>query len=528
MTSEILFIAGSLLCFIFLAALYGDSLKWPLLFEGRWLTALLVLPERLLRLLSELIENGTAFTLANLSWVLACVAGCTGLGMTLFSIGIGIAADATAWEKDSTQPINAGGVLDQVAELPAEYPVADSQTVASDSDKSLLMVQQISGNYRIFGPPTSFPGRSINRDFPLASDYPQIRNYGRADGPQLQVTFERLGSLPGAGAIRTQRIRSDLVQPLPQPSIIRQALSRLSPGGWRTAVAAITGDRRNLFPMAESSSRDVEMLESSVRILPGPLVTSQDLRVIRILPEESVDGEVRIRLAITNQGDQIIDGLLVRELLPPQTEIRSASDSPLLRNNVLTWLISGLMPREERILQFTAIPPVSAVSRRDTVFESITEVSATMAVSTSTSVRADGRRGWTPSAPLPRPQTSRPVVNGQAIVSMEIMEPPVQVVVNEWARVMFRLENTGDAPAENLRILLNLDQALEHAELADQSSERTVEVSLQNLRAGESRLFRLEVRPVAAGNTRSTAELLVNDEQVDLQVFRIGVSEPAE
>ena len=270
------------------------------------------------------------------------------------------------------------------------------------------------------------------------------------------------------------------------------------------------------------------MLESSVRILPGPLVTSQDLRVIRILPEESVDGEVRIRLAITNQGDQIIDGLLVRELLPPQTEIRSASDSPLLRNNVLTWLISGLMPREERILQFTAIPPVSAVSRRDTVFESTTEVSATMAVSTSTSVRADGRRGWTPSAPLPRPQTSRPVVNGQAIVSMEIMEPPVQVVVNEWARVMFRLENTGDAPAENLRILLNLDQALEHAELADQSSERTVEVSLQNLRAGESRLFRLEVRPVAAGNTRSTAELLVNDEQVDLQVFRIGVSEPAE
>ncbi len=528
MTSEILFIAGSLLCFIFLAALYGDSLKWPLLFEGRWITALLVIPERLLRLFAELIESSTAFTLANLSWVLACVAGCTGLGMTLFSIGMGIAADATAWQNDSIRPINAGGVLDQVSELPSEYGNSDLQIVASDRDESLLMLQQMSGSYRLFGPPVAYPGRSISRDFPLASDYPQIRNYGRTDGPQLQVTFERLGSLPGAGAIRTQRIRSDLIQPLPQPSVIRQALSRLSPGGWRTAVAAIGGDRRDLFPLAESSSRDVELLESSVRILPGPLVASQDLRVIRILPEESVDGEVQIRIAITNLGEQIIDGLLVRELLPPQTEIRSASDSPLLRNNVLTWLISGLMPREERILQFTAIPPVSPLTTRDTVFESITEVSATMAVSTYTSVPGSGQRGWTPSAPLPRPQTTPPAIDSQAIVTMEIMEPPVQVVVNEWARVMFRLENTGNAPAENLRILLELDPALEHAELVGRPNERTVEVALNTLRAGESRLFRLEVRPVESGNTRSTAELLLNNEQVDLQVFRIGVSEPSE
>ncbi|MGB0738863.1 MAG: hypothetical protein ACPGXX_02245, partial [Planctomycetaceae bacterium] len=120
--------------------------------------------------------------------------------------------------------------------------------------------------------------------------------------------------------------------------------------------------------------------------------------------------------------------------------------------------------------------------------------------------------------PLPR-------VAGQAVVRMEITEPPVQVAVGEWARVMFRLENSGTAAADNLRILLNLDSTLEHADLIGRPNEKVVEVSIARLEPGASRLLRLEVRPVEAGNSRSTAELLLDDEQLDLQIFRIGAAE---
>ena len=531
MTSEILFIAGSLLCFIFLAAVYGDSLRWPLLLEGRWVAALFRVPERLLQVCSEAAETVASFVLGNLSWVLAATAGCTGLGMTLFSLGIGIAADATGWQRDAVRPMNAGGVLDEVAELSVRSQPGDRLVSRADRDESLLILQQQPNAYRVFSPPPVRLQRPFNRPDLLPGNSGSRLPYGRTQGPDLQITFQRLGTRSQGTAAQMRSIRGSLVEPFPEPFVIGRAVRRLVPGGWEAAVASLVNEGRRSYPLVESNRAEVDSLESSIRILPGPMVTSQDLRVIRLLPEEAADGDVRVRISLTNLGSGTIDGLLVRELLPSGTVVVSASSSPTLRDDVLTWLVEGLVPREERILQFTAQPDAQRVVQGDTVFESITEVSAILAVSSVTRVTGGGRGpGWQPAPPsdlppLPSARDPLPRVAGQAVVRMEITEPPVQVAVGEWARVMFRLENSGTAAADNLRILLNLDSTLEHADLIGRPNEKVVEVSIARLEPGASRLLRLEVRPVEAGNSRSTAELLLDDEQLDLQIFRIGAAE---
>ena len=95
--------------------------------------------------------------------VLAATAGCTGLGMTLFSLGIGIAADATGWQRDAVRPMNAGGVLDEVAELSVRSQPGDRLVSRADRDESLLILQQQPNAYRVFSPPPVRLQRPLNR-----------------------------------------------------------------------------------------------------------------------------------------------------------------------------------------------------------------------------------------------------------------------------------------------------------------------------------------------------------------------------
>ena len=86
----------------------------------------------------------------------------------------------------------------------------------------------------------------------------------------------------------------------------------------------------------------------------------------------------------------------------------------------------------------------------------------------------------------------------------------------------FTLTNRGTADARAIRLRLTLDGALDHSDLLNRPrSERQVFVDVDQVVAGKSRRFRLEVRPVSRGETVSTAEVILNGNRVDRRMFRL-------
>ncbi|TWW08674.1 hypothetical protein E3A20_21940, partial [Planctomyces bekefii] len=145
MTSFILFVSGCLLCAIFLATLYGDSLPLLDLFEGRWLTSLLQLAGRGIVSVSSVFELFLQFVLNNLTWVVATSAGAAGLTLVLALITGGLSLDAAEFQRDIGVPLAAGGVLDRVSDLQQQLDFSPvSPLLASlsrrDRDESLMLV----------------------------------------------------------------------------------------------------------------------------------------------------------------------------------------------------------------------------------------------------------------------------------------------------------------------------------------------------------------------------------------------------
>ncbi|MEN9556760.1 MAG: hypothetical protein RLZZ232_3046 [Planctomycetota bacterium] len=526
MSSFILFICGCLLGVLFLSTLYGDSLRLNGLFEGQWLSPLFRMIVRFFAGAGQLFDVTALFTLTHLSWVVAAVSGSAGLCLVLFLMGGGLATDAAAWQRDSFQPLNSGGVLDRVAALRTAAPSRLVSLSRNERDDSLMLNQPRGGQYLVFNRPDSVPFRPrpdlADVPFPEGADATDVNAR-----PLLDVTFQRLGSTTDQDGLGETGVLGELIESLPEPGFVERALSSLGRDGWRDNLGNYRGSPvRTNESLPESTLSEMRALESDIRVLPGAMVASQDIRVEKSAPTASESGEIFIEISITNPGTEVIDGLLVREYLPRQTLVRAASPDPVFRDDTLTWLINDLRPSENRTLQFTVFPTEVQESDSDLLFESDTEVSALLAVTSPTQVSDSRSSTSTTRDPVIRNPVSRGPISA-ADVRLTIEEPVETPLVGEWTRVVFNVTNTGDLSASDLKLRLTLDDSLDHADLLDRPNDRQVYVSVKRLEPGESRSFRLEVRPMQPGNSISTAEVLSEGSQIGLEEFRLTAREPA-
>lgn len=531
MSSFILFICGCLLGVLFLSTLYGDSLRLNGLFEGQWLSPLFRMIMRFFAGAGQLFDVTAIFTLTHLSWVVAAVSGSAGLCLVLFLMGGGLATDAAAWQRDSFQPLNSGGVLDRVAALRTAAPSRLVSLSRNERDDSLMLNQPRGGQYLVFNRPDSVPFRPR----PDLADVQVPEGSGASDvnaRPLLDVTFQRLGSTTDQDGLGETGVLGELIESLPEPGFIERALSSLGRDGWRDNLGNYrSSPTRTDESLPESTFSEMRALESDIRVLPGAMVASQDIRVEKSAPTASESGEIFIEISITNPGTEVIDGLLVREHLPRQTLVRAASPEPVFRDDTLTWLINDLRPSENRTLQFTVFPTAVQESDSDLLFESDTEVSALLAVTSPTQVSDSRSSTSTTRDPVTRDPVTRNPVSRRPIsaadVRLTIEEPVETPLVGEWTRVVFNVTNTGDLSASDLKLRLTLDDSLDHADLLDRPNDRQVYVSVKRLEPGESRSFRLEVRPMQPGNSISTAEVLSEGSQIGLEEFRLTARELA-
>ena len=532
MTSVLLFLFMFLTCLMFLGMLWGDRLSFPSLFEGNWLNPISGVINVVSRTLGEFLEVSVEFIVGHLSWVVAAVSGTAGLILVAFLMGGGLASDAEAYHRDSVAPLHAGGVVDRINEVKPAEPgreIANGIMLAkADVDDSNYVAQAKGGEYLVFGrpeyqPPRVLPRRPIDGSIAAApTSRPLLAR------PELDVRFDRLTSetlIPDR--LRTIRTDGRLLNDLPNTQFVDRAVRNLLRDNWRAGLGLPNasgglGEPDDLVP--ESPLAAVRDLESRIRVTPGVLVSRQDLRIEKTAPQRSATGEVTLQITITNLARSVIDGLLVRELLPYGTKVRGHVPEGVLRDATLTWLVSDLQPQEEQVFRFTVIPADDPIGGRDTLFESQTEVSALTAVTTRTVVTEEM---FQPVPPRPTNGTRPPEIARAPKLRLRIAEPESAATAGAWTTVMFRISNIGNTSAEDVRLRLILDEMLDHHALSDDDLDRQLDAPIARIAPGETRDFELVVKPRRTGEAVSTAELLFADQQLDLQTFRLSSTRAA-
>lgn len=527
MTSVLLFIFMFLTCLMFLGMLWGDRLSFPGLFAGDWLNPITGLINVVARTLGEFLEVSVAFLVGHLSWVVAAVSGTAGLILVAFLMGGGLATDAEAYYRDTVAPLNAGGVVDRVNEVrPAEpmQEIANGIILArADMDDSNLVVQAKGGPYLVFGRPEYQPAHVRTRRPIDGSIAAAPTSRPLLTRPELDVRFERLAKetlIPDRE--RTILTEGRLLNDLPNVRFVDRAVRNLLRDDWRAGLGLpdpFGGNEESADLVPESPLAVVRDLESRIRVTPSVMVSRQDLRIEKTVPQRSATGEVVMQISITNLARNVIDGLLVRELLPYGTKVRGHVPAGTLRDATLTWLVSDLQPQEEQVLRFTVIPADDPIEGRDTLFESQTEVSALTAVTTRTVVAEEMFQ----SVPVrPISETRRPEVVRAPKLRLRIAGPETASTVGAWTTVMFRISNMGNSSAEDVRLRLNLDEGLDHHALSDDDLDRLLDAPIARIEPGETRDFELVVKPRRSGEAVSTAELVFDNQQLDMQTFRLN------
>ena len=529
MTSVLLFLFMLVTCLMFLGMLWGDRISLPNLFTGNWLNPIGDLFQFLSRVFGEFLDVSVEFVVGHLSWVVAAVSGTVGLIIIAFLMGGGLASDAEAYHVDTLAPLHAGGVVDRINVVQPERPREEIKSgimlAKADIDDSQKVEQAVggSGEYQVFIPPelqpravrSNRPWRPIDGSIAAA---PTTRPL--LDRPVLDVQFQRLNSeslIPDH--LQTVRIDGRLENDLPDPRFVDRAVRSLLRDNWQAAIGLRDGlgdfnDLGNLVP--ESPAAEVRDLESRIRVTPGVLVSRQDLRVEKTVPESSATGEVMIQVMISNLGRDTIDGLIVRELLPIGTRVRGAVPECAFRDATLTWLLTRLEPQQEQVLRFTVIPADDPIGARKTLFESQTEVSALTAVKTRTVVSED----LLPPVPPRTPIRNRSPVSARAPkLRLQIAEPDEDAIVGAWTTVQFRITNIGNASAEDVKLRLVLDRLLDHHALQQNDVLRQVDAPIATIEPSKHLDFELVVRPRRAGEMESSAELMFEGQQLSLQAF---------
>jgi hypothetical protein len=524
MESTLLFIFGCMLSLMFLGMLYGERLNLLGLFDGELLSPVGVTLSRLWNGLCEFVDYALHFLLGHLSWVIAAASGTAGLILVAFLMGGGLASDAVAYHRDVTKPLKSGGVMDVVREVPTSTRLS-AAILASENDLSDIVRQERSFDYALFGRPEYSLPRPRPRRPIEGGRVDDIAQRPSLDPPDLSVRFRRLSSsmllMDDVGNVETE---GRLVDAWPDPAFVDRALRRLLRDDWREGLPDRGGDgepRQDGLP--ESPLADVRRIEMPVTVTPGIFVAEHDLRVTKEVPEESATGEVTIVVNLRNMGQETIDGLLVREILPLRTIVRGAEPEGVLRDDTLTWRVDNLRPAEDFQLRVTVLPAAGLAGDIDSVFSSRTEVSATTAVIAQTAVRDDQ------PAPFPSDRRIRSrEMAGIPDLRLTIEAPETAVNVGQSTDVYFSLTNAGTASATNVRLRLTLDDNLEHSDLAASRrslrdpADRQVYVEVNRIDAGQTRRFRLAVQPTTAGRTLSTAEVLMDGQSIGRRSFLLA------
>jgi len=514
---------------MFLGMLWGDRVSLPNLFTGNWLNPIGDLIQFMSRVFGECLDVSVEFVVGHLSWVVAAVSGTVGLIIIAFLMGGGLASDAEAYHVDTLAPLYAGGVVDRINVVQPEKPRVEINSgiilAKADVDDSQYVDQAVGGRgeYQTFVPPelqpravrSNRPWRPIDGSIAAA---PTTRPL--LDRPVLEVQFQRLNSeslVPDR--MQTVRINGRLENDLPDPLFVDRAVRSLLRDDWQATIGMPDGldnlnDLNNM--VQESPLAEVRNLESRIWVTPGVLVSRQDLRVEKTVPESSATGEVTIQVMVNNLGRDTIDGLIVRELLPIGTKVRGAVPDCAFRDSTLTWLLTRLEPQQEQVLRFTVIPAEDPVGARKTLFESQTEVSALTAVKTRTVVSEDLLPPVPPRTPI---RNRPPVIVRKPELRLQIAEPEDDAIVGSWATVKFRITNIGNASAEGVKLRLVLDSLLDHHALQDDDVLRQVDARIATIEPGKRLDFELVVRPRRTGNMESSAELMFEGQQLHLQIF---------
>ncbi len=528
----ILFFMG-VMSLMLLGMLYGERLSVLAVFDGDWLGPISSIFEKLWGGLVQGFDETLEFVLAHLSWVVAAASGTAGLVTIAFLMGGGLASDAAAYHRDTLMPLRSGGVIDKVTAVTARASQAPIILAKEDRDDSQLVSQIRTADYIVFGRPEYTPIRPRpRRPIDGSINYPPD---SITELPILDITFRRLGSSVIRSEMNPDMVtRGRLVDSLPDTYFVDRIVRRLRQDNWREAIG-LPGDDLGVPQdnLPESPLADVEDLESRVKVTPGAYVSTHDLRVEKSVPEETTSGDITIQVSLSNLGDKTIDGLLVREILPFDTVVRGVSPNAVFRDDTLTWLVDDLRPAEEYVLRFTVVAPTgfSVSGGRRSLFESLTEVSAATAVAARTRVNEESpvvdpfpsERLRPAPAPLPRRETTpRRELAGTPTLRLSIQDQQEIARVGEWTQVMFALTNSGTADAEAVRLRLVLDESLDQPDLLRLPvADRVVFVDVDKVAVGQTRRFRLEVRPNASGETLSTAEVLLEGSRVDRRTFRL-------
>ena len=266
MTSFILFVFGCLLCAIFLATLYGDSLPLLELLEGRWLTSLLRVVGGGFSGFARVFELCLQFLLNNLTWVIATSAGACGLALVLALIAGGLSLDAAEYQRDISLPVASGGVLDRVTDLQDQrkrnpVPSLLASVSRRDRDESLMLWSSWSSGYRLFDPAWDVVESADRRRrrpplWPLPgdfTDFPASRPASRR--PVLDVRFRRLDSRDDQGQYS---VFGELVETFPDVDFVERAVDQIVRGAWRQALS---GGRLAMIVSLKTSVRSWQNLQ---------------------------------------------------------------------------------------------------------------------------------------------------------------------------------------------------------------------------------------------------------------------------
>ncbi len=498
------------LSLMFLAMIFGERLSLFGVVDGRWMTAPFDLASYLWDMVCEATDRIWCFVFDHVWWVTATVAGAVGLLLVALILVSGLSNEARAVRQDERAVMNTGSVLDSVPVLDTEN-ILQAKFTADTVKVSQLIHQVPTPANRFWAPPviqqpviSELSARPQTPAYtpPPATSVPPLEvepwNYREPAYPtgRLNISMEPFVERVGYH-VRSRRV----------DELIQQTVLSLRGDQWRTFsdTQSLARNSSMMPPLREDSEFAVEDLYSQIRVINGELVSSNNLKVEKSAPAVNSSGSFEIQIRVTNMGRDRISGVIVRELLPTSGTVQNMMPRGVYRDGIVTWLLDILEPMQDTILTLQ----VATTNTQN--FLSYTEVSATSAVSTRSRIVPRDR----PLPPVEKPEFKLPNVQ------LTFENPPSSVTVDEWVDIFFQVKNIGNAPAEGVLLRVELPFGLDHRLLQEDDTDRRVDSSVRRLEVGESRQMKLTVRPTSRGRHFATAELALQDTQLDMQSFEI-------
>ncbi|MEZ6061668.1 MAG: hypothetical protein R3C19_15075 [Planctomycetaceae bacterium] len=531
-----------LLSLIFLAMVYGEKLSVVEFFDGRWLTATSEMLEESWFRLCEGLDDVRSFISEHFWWVTAATSGTTGVVLIALMMFSGLSQQALAVKRDENALINAGSVLDFTPEINATSE-SDAAAISTTQEAPLTesgvsnVVYQVPSSIRFRLPQVEhiavypeypeFPAREYPRPeqpTPGDDDFPPLFDFGSApvrsepvdfhepllsretdrrwlSGPDLRLSLDSTGRVL---AVRGREISAPALTGVVDRAI---ASLRWNRDDWLSAAFRTpdpTSRGSLAAPLREDSDFAVRDMLTRVDVIPGRMVSANDLRVEKNVPATPGDGGFSVEIRVQNTGQERIGGLLLRELLPFDWQPTDMQPVGVYRADTVTWLIDELDPLAERVFR------LDVTSDRPGRYESRTEISAIAAVASPTRVQAGQTLNRQPLPPALRPD-----------VRLTLEKPIGVVQVGKVFEVLFNLTNVGDIAAEGVDLRVTLDRGLGHHTLDDSDPVRRIENGIARLAAGDSRRIVLKLRAIEPGLHSATAQMLLQDSELDLITFRV-------